>query len=252
MEERESRFDGARIWSESRCIREETERSDIYIFEFPSFLSSEAMDLPYSSFSLRGGGHDQENNLRGNILFEGMNPHLFAQEVFQFQGSGEGIGFIAHRSQSDQTCQFTSLRIDNCNAVDIPFFCFPIEPIPFKFPSTTTPFFTPTPLKTPFGGGTICDETIIISGRSGDYCSCPACGKRRLPFSTGKRFLQDGIRRRTAEETSHETFGFDEKEFLIYLCQTVYEEFHYLINECCLFWIRRGYFSVFYNLQQDL
>ena len=182
MEERESSFEDARLWSESRSVLEETGRGNVYVFELPRFLPPAARDLPYSSFSLRGGGHDQEKNLTGNSLLEEMKPPSDAQEVFQFQGYGEGIVFIQDLSQSDQTFQFTSLRIDNCNAVDIRFFCFPKEPILIQFPSTFTPFFTPMPLMTLSGDWPICDETIIISGRNRDYCTRPPCGGRSIPF----------------------------------------------------------------------
>ncbi len=165
-----------------------------------------------------------------------MRPHSSAQEHFQIHRSGEGIGLIAVLVRIDQAFYFTSLRIDNCNAVAIPFFCFPIEPILKTLPSTTyTPFFTPTPSIILSGDWTICDD-VIISGRTGDYYSSfPPCGSRIIPFSTGKRFPHDGIWRRSACETSHETFGFYEKEFLIFAYQAMYGESQFLTRNV-VFW----------------
>jgi len=198
MEERESKIESATLRREFPSFRQNTDKGII----------------------LRGGDHDQEINLRGDILLEEMELYSPTQEFYRFIRSGEGMEHILDCSQTGPTFQYSPQRIDNCNAVDIPFFCFSFEPILFEFPSTTfTPFITPIPLTTPFGHGTIYDETIIIFGRSRDYCSCPACGGRRLPFSTGERFPQDGFRRRTVGGTSHESFGFDEKEFLISLNQ---------------------------------
>ena len=42
------------------------------------------------------------------------------------------------------------------------------------------------------------------------------------------------------------------KEILICLCQTVYEKFHYLTNECCLLRLQREDFGKVSKLEKDL